>query len=213
MERKELDHFMSVAIEMNLLSKTKEVNPNEKSRGLLSFATKKSQGIDEKDKNVAIPVAGLLFGADFVGGCNAASRLLDAFDHSSGGRDYDDDLLWGQDIQNVFSSVSASMRKDLFVASFDLSSSQGGAATKVRCGSVASFWTRDDEGATKDNDLQLWQSYRDAAASGVGLDWESSECLVRLPLEEFKNAKVVNQTIVGSPVAREDLGLGANTDS
>jgi 5'-nucleotidase len=196
------------------LSKTKEVDPNEKSRGLLSFEMRRSQGIDKKNKDMAIPVAGLLFGADFVGGCNAASRILDAFEHSSGGRDYENDLLWGQEMQNVFSSVSASMRKDLFVASFDLSSSQGGAASKVRCDSVASFWTRDDESATtKESDLQLWQSYRDAAASGVGLDWELSECLVRLPLEEFKNAKIVNQTIVGSPVAHEELGLGTIGDS
>jgi 2',3'-cyclic-nucleotide 2'-phosphodiesterase (5'-nucleotidase family) len=170
-----------------------------------SFHDCESLGGTKEQDSKGIPVIGLLFGPDFVGGCKAASRTLDAFGPPPVVPQ--DNVLWSQEMQNVLSSVSASMRKQLHVASFDLSSGQE-ETVKVRCDSVASFWDNGGAGGG-DNDLSLWQSYRDAAASGVGLDWQLSQCLVGLPLREFPEAKVVDRTMPPSPPLLTEMKVQA----
>ena len=181
-------------------------DPDTERKGLRMwpFGYKMKNGTGKSGSRNALPVAGLLFGPDFVGGCKSASRMLDAFGPPP--KRVRRDVLWSQEMQNAFSSVSASMKKQLYVASFDVASGQEG-ATKVRCDPVPSFWSsEDDEDTAKDNrDGELWQSYRDASSSGVGRDWRLSQCLVKLPSKRFPDALVTNQTVVGSPVHVELL--------
>ena len=191
-----------------------DAGSEKRARGMWAFGSEKIEAPESGGTQRLLPVAGLLFGSDFVGGCNAASRLLDAFGFpvSTESKRHKDDVLWSQEMQNVFSSVSAAMRKQLYVASFDISSGQEG-TIKVRCSTVASFWTSEEEeerdslGGSCDGGLQLWQAYRDASASGVGLDWQGSQCLVRLPTRHFPEAKVTNQSVVGSPISLEKPNL------
>lgn len=151
-----------------------------------------------RDGTEPLPVIGLLFGPDFGGGCNVASRMLDSYGlpPTNGEQQHRDNVLWGQEIQNVLSSVSASMREKLYVASYDV---HDDGTINVQCHSVVSFWSNENG----NDDHTLWQSYRNIAALEVGLDWKLSKCLVRLPLRDFPNAKVINQThgMIYSPPA------------
>lgn len=152
----------------------------------------------DDDDTKPLPIAGMLFASDFIGGCKAASRILD----SSPPTGSNHDALWSQEMQNVFSSLSASMRQELFVASFEYTSD---GTTKIRCEPIASFWR--DEQIEGNEDLSLWQSYRNTAASGVGLDWQESQCLVRLPSKVYPNATIVDKTVAGNSALSEKLGL------
>mmetsp|Transcript_25954 Transcript_25954/g.55809 ORF Transcript_25954/g.55809 Transcript_25954/m.55809 type:complete len:1494 (+) Transcript_25954:41-4522(+) len=133
---------------------------------------------DEGDISRPLRTTGFIFDEEFRGGCDAAKQLLMKLPAEHRDLGNNTQYLFSQTFQNVVSTVSQKLGKDLFVAHFTRSKDT------VACSRVVLGET-------------LWQAHREVASLHVGYDTHQATCMARVP-QSWKNEDVIWDASVAS---------------